>query len=229
MIVTIAASIAGLVTTGVATLFSALVAGDQLDQSRQAAEEKRQAQAARVSYWVDIQQDGTPRLHLMNRSPDPISNIQMTFTLYRDIGGTPDRPDFDPDMHIVSFAVYMPGVPPCSDMVLTPNNMRYRDDRSDKEGDKSDKAIEWYYWKGKRNRWNDPFDDLPIKGGWLDFGKADHRILVDAADFNDRDGVRWRRTGGLLTRNPPRPPDPNALMWGVVQAVPPQPLKTCGN
>ncbi|MFE6834996.1 hypothetical protein ACFVFI_09175 [Streptomyces sp. NPDC057705] len=41
VIVTIVASIAGLITTGVATLYSAWVADDQLKQSQQAAEEKK--------------------------------------------------------------------------------------------------------------------------------------------------------------------------------------------
>ncbi|WP_031152836.1 hypothetical protein [Streptomyces erythrochromogenes] len=221
MIVTIVASIAGLVTTGVATLFNAMVADDQLSQSQQAAEEKRRAQAARFSSWVDMKPDGTLRLHLMNRSPDPIANIHLKFKAY-----FTDRDTVIWDMKGVSFAVHVPGVPPCSEMVLTRNNMKYRDARTDKDGDSLIAAREWSV---RRDQWNRPLNELPTTGGWLEVGKTDLWIFVDAADFNDRDGVRWRRTPSLLTRNPPEPRSPNALVWGVVQAVPPQPLKSCGS
>lgn len=50
-----------------------------ISESQQAAEEKRREHAARVSYWVDVQTDGTPRLHLTNRSPDPIADAPMLF------------------------------------------------------------------------------------------------------------------------------------------------------
>ncbi|MFD6115783.1 hypothetical protein ACFWG0_37655 [Streptomyces yangpuensis] len=225
MIVTIVASIAGLVTTGVATLFSARVANDQLKQSRQAAEEKRQAQAARFSYWVDTQQDGKQRLHLMNRSPDPFSDIFLSIRVYLDLKEIPLVPE-----RWASFSVYMPGFPPCSEMVLTSNNMRYRNDRSVKDGDKLTKDKEWLYWKTRRTAWNPQYDDLPTRGGWRDLTKIDHEIDAYSVKFTDRDGVQWRRTSGHLTRILPMPERPDDhLLWGVVQAVPSQPLKSCGN
>ncbi|MFF8293555.1 hypothetical protein ACF068_30705 [Streptomyces sp. NPDC016309] len=118
VIVTIIASIAGLITTGVATLFSAMVADDQLDQSRQVAEEKERAQADLISYWVDLQHDGKARLHMMNRSPDPISNVQMTFAV-------PLLAEGNPHLEEILFALRMPSVPPCSDMIFTTGDMTY--------------------------------------------------------------------------------------------------------
>ncbi|MFD4865300.1 hypothetical protein [Streptomyces sp. NPDC058412] len=205
VIVTIVASIAGLITTGVATLYSARVADDQLKQSQQAADEKKQAQAARVSYWVDIQADGMSRLHLMNRSPDPISNVKMKFTVTI-------SPINRPKTRQASFAVNLPSVPPCSDMMFTTDNMRF------------------YVYTDTDPRWSTPFEDLTDKV-WL--GLGDERlprppIKAIMADFNDRDGVRWRRGNGLLSRDP-KDPDPEPGMFGVVSAVTPQPLKACGD
>lgn len=44
-----------------------------VEQEKQAALEERQQQAARVSVWVDGGIPGT--LHLMNRSPDPVTQV----------------------------------------------------------------------------------------------------------------------------------------------------------
>ncbi|MFJ2096741.1 hypothetical protein ACIOHR_05920 [Streptomyces anulatus] len=202
IVVTIAASVAGLVTTGVATLFGAKVAESQLDQSRGVAEEKERAQAARVSYWVDLQPKGRLRLHLMNRSPDPIANVQMTFAVTLPPSGYPD-----PER--VFFAVTMPSVPPCSDIIFTADDMTYSSDELSKGhfihpqyDDKTGKAF--------RKEW------IPLP------------IEEFVADFSDRDGVRWRRTRGLLIRNPEDPEVKRGRFVGYVQAVPPVPLKSCG-
>ncbi|QTI42854.1 hypothetical protein JYK04_00615 [Streptomyces nojiriensis] len=61
-----------LVTTDVATLFSAMVADDSsISRGQPLRREGRPRQPE--SPLGDIQQDGTPRLHRMSRSPDPIS------------------------------------------------------------------------------------------------------------------------------------------------------------
>ncbi|MEV7445649.1 hypothetical protein AB0O22_31700 [Streptomyces sp. NPDC091204] len=207
VIVTIVASIAGLLTTGVATLYGARVADNQLDQSEQVAEEKKRAQATRVSYWVDIQEGAKPRLHLMNRSLDPISNVQMGFIVLL---------SFEGDQRPISFAVKMPSVPPCSDMVFTLENMRYDE----------------YHSRDHSPILGPPLDKLPTDPGWLSFGKTEGEpqtyppINESEVDFNDRDGVRWRRARGLLTRSP----EELRLAgdrWGVVKVVPPTPLKSC--
>ncbi|MFI8392178.1 hypothetical protein [Streptomyces sp. NPDC085540] len=205
VLVTIIASIVGLVTTGVATLFNALVADDQLDQSRQVAEQKERAQAGRISYWVDLQPDGTNRLHLMNRSPDPISNIHMFFAV------EPERPASDTPQgpRLVEFAVVMSSVPPCSDIVLTPEDMRYKT-------------------REETTDWSSPYGELPSGSEWRDFERKDLLILPGFLEFVDRDGVRWSRASGLLTRNPPET-SPTMERWGVVRAVSPQTLKSCAD
>ncbi|WP_328792768.1 hypothetical protein [Streptomyces sp. NBC_00273] len=200
VVVTIVASIVGLITTGVATLFSALVAHDQLDQSQQVAEERQRAQAARVSYWGDLQPDGTPRLHLMNRSPDPISNVHMFFAV--EVTDTAGR-------HLVSFTVVMQGLPPCSDLTFTLNDMRYKISKESKPAE-----------------WSSPSGDLPADE-WLNFtGTKNPLIVTGAVEFADRDGVDWQRLGGRLTRDAP-PVSPTVESWGVVHAVAPRPLKGC--
>ncbi|MGW7052989.1 hypothetical protein [Streptomyces sp. NPDC054887] len=202
MIVTIGASIAGLVFTGVATWYSAAVADDQLKQSREAEEEKERAQAALISYWVDLQHNGRSRLHLMNRSPDPISEVQMTFAVTLPSDGR-DNPR-------VFFAVKMPSVPPCSDMLFTPDDMSYSENRL-AAGDFL--VPQWVQSAGDK------------------FRKEWHPLPIEAflADFSDRDGVRWRRTGGLLTREPGDPKAKRARLVGYVQAkaTSPKPLKSC--
>ncbi|MGW0314041.1 hypothetical protein [Streptomyces flavidovirens] len=203
VIVTIVASIGGLITTGVGTLYGAWVAEDQLDQSREVAEEKERAQAALISYWVDLQHDGGSRLHLMNRSPDPISNVQMTFAVTLPSAGRPDHPR-------VFFAVTMPSVPPCSDMLFTPDDMTYMENEQvagDFDVPQWDKDAGYRF----RKEWK----PLPIE--------------AFLADFSDRDGVRWRREGGLLTREPGDPKAKRARLVGYVQAkaASSQPLKSC--
>ncbi|MBC2906211.1 hypothetical protein [Streptomyces cupreus] len=116
-VITIVVSLLGLLLTGIGTLYGALVAQDQLEQSQEDAEAKRRAQAARVSYWADRQQDGTWRVHVMNRSPDPIANVGLGFEAH-----------FVPGLReSVAFTVRVPSVPPCSDMVVEQEALRYID------------------------------------------------------------------------------------------------------
>lgn len=143
----------------------------------------------------------------MNRSPDPISNIQITFRV--PFSGAVLLSD-TPEHYMVQFAVSMPSVPPCSDVVLTPSNMKYQ------LGSGKIKGAAWFT----------PFRDLPTESGWQTFEK-DMQIEEGVADFNDRDGDRWRRSRGLLTLSP-RKLNPKAEHWGVVHSESPQPLKFCG-
>ncbi|MGA4960276.1 hypothetical protein [Streptomyces lavendulocolor] len=204
VIVTIIASIASLITTGVATLFGAMVADDQLDQSRQVAEEKERAQAGLISYWVDLQHDGRARLHLMNRSPDPISNVHMTFAV-------PLPAEGNPDLEEVLFALSMPSVPPCSDMTFTTGDMTYTVDEPLVKG----KFIPLLQNEKVGKIFPKAWEPLPP-------------IKAFAADFNDRDGVRWRRTRGLLSRDPGDLRAKRGRYVGFVQVVSPQNLPSCG-
>lgn len=68
------AAIGGLIFTAVATYYSAAVSSDQLQQSREDAEREERAQASRVSFWFATEASGR-RLHVMNRSPDPVTEV----------------------------------------------------------------------------------------------------------------------------------------------------------
>ncbi|MEJ8667527.1 hypothetical protein WKI71_00115 [Streptomyces sp. MS1.AVA.1] len=76
------AAIGGVIFTGVATYYSALVADDQLQQSRQDGEREEQEQAEVVSYWLSpsFSTEGQ-RLHVVNRSPDPVYSLQVLLLL----------------------------------------------------------------------------------------------------------------------------------------------------
>ncbi|MGP4048548.1 hypothetical protein [Streptomyces sp. 2A115] len=77
-VVGVVAGIGTLLFTGIATYYGARVSAEQLDQSRQDAEREARGQASRISYWVD--DVGVPlewRLHIVNRSPDPVSQVKV--------------------------------------------------------------------------------------------------------------------------------------------------------
>ncbi|NJP99350.1 hypothetical protein [Streptomyces zingiberis] len=72
------AAIGGLIFTGIATYYSAWVAQDQLEQSRDESVQKARDQASRVTFWEENSLYGKTReIHLVNRSPDPVSLIQV--------------------------------------------------------------------------------------------------------------------------------------------------------
>lgn len=92
------AAIGSLVFTGVATYYGAVVAQQQLEQAREDNEQRVQDQAARVTFWErnrfwahgggrDRPRAGAGRqgsLHLVNRSPDPVTNISVFIdTVYK--------------------------------------------------------------------------------------------------------------------------------------------------
>lgn len=209
-VITIVASVAGLLTTGVATLYSARIANDQLKQSKEVAEEKRREQAARVSYGVDVQPDGTPRLHLTNRSPDPISDAAMVFEADY-FADSADAAKFETSTAM--FVVRVVSVPPCSDLVFTSKDMRYR-----KFGD-GEHLVTPY----------PPLADEPPGSFWESF---DHppRVRTESVVYTDRNGQMWQRDNrGLLTEGPlPHAPRGKGAD-GAVMAVQPQPLKACAD
>ncbi|MFB7239357.1 hypothetical protein ACFCXK_31835 [Streptomyces sp. NPDC056269] len=200
-IITIVASVAGLLTTGVATFYSASVARAQLRQSQEAAEEKRREHAARVSYWVDVQTDGTPRLHLTNRSPDPIANATMLFDT--------NHPGHESASGQVVFIVKVPSVPPCSDLVFTSNDMRFgADENVTHPAD------------------GHPLPDLP-GADWRTFGTPPD-ITTQWVTYTDRDGSLWKRDGsGLLTQPTELEFTTEPGLPGAVLAVQPSSLKGC--
>lgn len=72
------AAIGGVIFTGVATYYSAQIAGDQLEQSREDAERKERAQANQVSFYMGGG-DSSENVHIVNRSADPIRSPIAVF------------------------------------------------------------------------------------------------------------------------------------------------------
>ncbi|MFF4138907.1 hypothetical protein ACFY1B_47620 [Streptomyces mirabilis] len=59
------------------TLYDALVSQGELEQARQAADQETRAQALRVSYWTEHPTPFVKRLHVINSSPDPVSEADL--------------------------------------------------------------------------------------------------------------------------------------------------------
>ncbi|WP_369247203.1 hypothetical protein [Streptomyces sp. R41] len=120
------AAIGGLIFTAIATYYSAATSQDQLrqskdqlQQSREEASQAARAQALRVTYWYDQNDefdrpsDAPMHLHLMNRSPDPVQALFLQFTL-QDAGVDATR-----EVNIV-----LTSLPPCSELVLNQEFLR---------------------------------------------------------------------------------------------------------
>lgn len=73
----VVAGLAGILLTAVSTLFGVLVSEGELEQSREDAAREVRAQAVRVSYWTEYRTDVDGRLHVMNRSPDPVTDVNL--------------------------------------------------------------------------------------------------------------------------------------------------------
>ncbi len=170
--VTIVASLGGLVTTGIGTIWSARVSADQLAQSREQAEEKQREQAARVSLWEDVGPKSESRLHVMNRSPDPLSNLLIVFLVSQDPPGD------------VAFQVEIPALTACSVLTIEGKSLKYYVEDDPSEGDSS--------WP--------PLSEADAKG--IDLGDFEDRVgfLEASVGFQDRNGVYWARFNGALTR-----------------------------
>lgn len=73
------AAIGGVIFTGIATYYSAKIASDQLQQSRDDAKTKERAQAEQVSFYVGGGRNGR-EVHLVNRSLDPIYSPKLLYS-----------------------------------------------------------------------------------------------------------------------------------------------------
>ncbi|MFI5800117.1 hypothetical protein [Streptomyces sp. NPDC051677] len=85
------------------TLYDALVSQGGLEQARQAADQETRAQALRVSYWTEYPTPYVKRLHVINSSPDPVSEADLL------LSSAEGRPD-----HVLQFPV----LGPCSETVV---------------------------------------------------------------------------------------------------------------
>lgn len=75
-LITALAAVGGLVGSTIAIYYSTMVAENQLDQARRLTDRQVVDQASRFTYWTT--RNGTYngwRLHVLNRSPDPITNV----------------------------------------------------------------------------------------------------------------------------------------------------------
>jgi hypothetical protein len=87
----------------VSTLYDALVSQDGLEQARQAADQETRAQALRVSYWTEYLTPFVKRLHIINSSPDPVSEVDLLMS----------PAEAGPD-HVLQ----LPSLAPCSETVV---------------------------------------------------------------------------------------------------------------
>ncbi|MGW1888002.1 hypothetical protein [Streptomyces sp. NPDC001970] len=195
-VVTIVVSLGGLVATGVGTIWGALVAADQLEQSKEQNEDKQRAHASRVSYWITGRVAGDTRIHVMNRSPDPVDHVRIHFTAgelseYED-GRLPGHKD-------VMFFVVLPNLPPCTETVIDGKSLQYEEgETTEKPGMseplRSDHASP------------DLYNDLP--GGTY--------LQLRGLNFVDRNGLPWTRMDGKLTQENRRPDSLGGAWTGVV-------------
>ncbi|MET9461466.1 hypothetical protein ABZY05_41580 [Streptomyces canus] len=73
----VVAAIGGLIFSGIATYYGALVSADQLDQTREAARSAAREQANHISFWTEDEEGEAVTFHVQNRSPDPVPSIYL--------------------------------------------------------------------------------------------------------------------------------------------------------
>ncbi|BBC92114.1 hypothetical protein SRO_0938 [Streptomyces rochei] len=171
---TVLASLLAVLLTVPGSVWAVLVAQDQLNQSEEAAVKETRAQASRVSAWTSRDPHGKWLIHLMNRSPDPISDVALTF-----------EPLVIDDPQVVAWNVQLMSVPPCSDMTISQDQLKYQD--------------------GARSGDFPPAFSVPamspLKGeGWRSWDRRWKYISLGVASFTDRNGLRWIRREGRLSQ-----------------------------
>ncbi|MFJ2007775.1 hypothetical protein [Streptomyces chartreusis] len=115
----IVAGIGSLLFTAVATYYAAAVSKDQLDQSREDAIREERDQAARVAAWVETDRAGSMRVHLMNRSLDPVSAVALSFWV-----SFPDRLLSSRWVYVL-YSQPVVSVGPCTELVFDQGSMEY--------------------------------------------------------------------------------------------------------
>ncbi|MGV9246735.1 hypothetical protein [Streptomyces sp. NPDC003710] len=174
--VTVLVSVIGLLLSIVGAFLQVRGFQDQLQQSNEEAQQRSRAQAARISIWVDERQDGEPQVHLTNRSPDPVSNVDFQFSSSAS-GNT-------------FWRVYLVGLAPCSDTTFAWSQLWFR-----VGGSRSYRVkLKWVppqVSKPSRQLWKPA--PSPEMAGWY--------LAPDAVIFTDRDGEEWvRNRGGKLKK-----------------------------
>lgn len=82
------AAIGGLWAQAVASYWSQQTAKDQLSQSQEEGVRQTRDQASKVTFWVEhpAGRRENVKLHVLNRSPDPVSEVQVVLRVRRDVG-----------------------------------------------------------------------------------------------------------------------------------------------
>ncbi|WP_329321543.1 hypothetical protein [Streptomyces sp. NBC_01262] len=113
---TAVAGVGSLAFTGIATYYDARVSADQLHQSQEDAEQESRGQAMRVSFWTDTRGPKHElRIHVMNRSPDPI--YRLIVWMEGDLAGNGQGRKM--------LELSEPSLAPCSEMVFNAEDLRF--------------------------------------------------------------------------------------------------------
>jgi hypothetical protein len=180
-IITVLVGALGLLLTGIATYYGALVSHDQLDQSRSESDAQARSQASRVALWVEWNEsDQHDSIHVLNRSADPVYAVVVTFSV-----GRGDQTDYHQ-------AVWT-SMPPCSEILLQGNDLRTPEGSKSPEGtlDLSAKlrltdrnAVTWERQELGRL--------LRVEGGHIDSPEDTTRVLarrpMRASSCSDEEG-----------------------------------------
>jgi hypothetical protein len=170
---TVAAVIVGVGTllfTGIATLFQARVTEDQLEQSRRTSEEQKREQAALVAHWTSDQES---TLHIMNRSLDPVHEVEVAFAAL-----TKQDARQQPPRGRVTFVVKLGSLPPCSEVIISEQTV----------------GLRWQPAVPRHVRGQDAVRPGLPRGDWRKLNRLQRLELLEM-DFVDRDGADWSRDG----------------------------------
>ncbi|WP_406305765.1 hypothetical protein OHA61_30650 [Streptomyces sp. NBC_00885] len=105
-----------LLFTGVTTYYQARVSANQLGQAEENAARATREQASRVTFWTDESGDGSERLHLKNRSLEPVSDVFMAFYVESVLAVE--------SLFFVDFSISLPALPPCTEVVISKEQLR---------------------------------------------------------------------------------------------------------
>lgn len=167
-VLTAIGAVGGLIFTGIATYYGALISADQLQQSREDSGKESRAHAAAVSYWAEGREaDWT--LHLQNRSPDPVPWARVAIIVSADTELSLKDPHAASD--IVQYALVTTRLAPCTELIYSPKQL--------------DKVI---YVRSSR----------PGRPEKTTVRKVLQLTAVEYAIFSDRDGKVWKRTDRAL-------------------------------
>ncbi|MFI7413176.1 hypothetical protein ACIBU0_31340 [Streptomyces sp. NPDC049627] len=103
------AAIGGLVFTGVATYYGAVVSRQQLDQVKEDRERESREQASRITMWADPYGRDGGALHIANRSPDAATGASAVV-----VGKRPQAHTHELPVYVIQGLT----LPPCSELVL---------------------------------------------------------------------------------------------------------------